>query len=251
MKYIDVHLHFGDCSVFDLDNTEDQVIEAMDLNGINTALLQPCPGAIDYKDVHERVYAMAKKYPGRIYGLASLNPHMPKEQYKEELRHYVKDCGYIGVKIHTLGHAINPLSKDAETVYEAAAELDIPVMIHTGIGAPFALPSLCLPVAKKHPDIKFVLAHAGGQMFAAEALIVAQECDNVYLDTTWVGVCDMPSFINGLGSKRLLYASDASTSFENIGLEIKKYESLKLSENEYEDIFYKNAVSVFKIKNFK
>ena len=251
MKYIDVHMHFGDCGVFDLYNTEEQVLEAMNQNGLDAAFWQPCPGARDYKDVHDRVYAMSQKYPGRVYGLASLNPHMPKEQYKKELRHYVKDCGYVGVKIHTLGHAINPLSKDAETVYEAAAELDIPIMIHTGIGVPFASPTFCLPVAKRHPGIKFVLAHAGGQMFAGDALIVAQECENIYLDTTWVGVCDMPGFINGLGSKRLLYASDASTSFENISIEIKKYESLNLSENEYEDIFYKNAISLFKLKNFK
>ena len=251
MKYIDVHLHFGDCRVFDLYNNEQQVMEALDLNRIDAALLQPCPGADDYKNVHERVYSLSKKYPGRIYGLASLNPHMPKQQYKNDLRHFVKDCGFLGVKIHTLGHAVNPLSKDAETVYEAAGELGIPVMIHTGIGAPFALPSLCMPVAKKYPEIKFVLAHAGSTMFAGEALIVAQECGNVYLDTTWIGICDMPGFVHGLGSKRLLYASDASTSFENISLEIKKYESLNLSESEYEDIFYKNAVSVFKIKNFK
>jgi Predicted metal-dependent hydrolase of the TIM-barrel fold len=248
MKYIDVHLHLGDCRVFDCDVTEEQMMKALDLNKINAAIVQPFPGAADYKDVHERIYALTKKYPGRIYGLVSINPHMPKEQYKDEVRHYVKDYGFLGVKIHTTGHATNPLSKDAETVYEIASELDIPVMIHTGTGAPFALPSVCTPAAKKYPNVKFVLAHSGSVMFAREALILAQECDNVYLDATWSAIYDMVDFAHVLGSKRLLYASD---DLKNMGVEIKKYELLDLKESELEDIFYKNAISVFKIKDFK
>ena len=48
MKYIDVHFHYGDCGVFDLDNTEEQAIQAMEDNHLDAAFFQPCPGAKDY-----------------------------------------------------------------------------------------------------------------------------------------------------------------------------------------------------------
>ena len=248
MKYIDVHVHMGDCRVFGLNISEEQMLNAMDQNHINVSIVQPAPCPVDYKDVHERIYTLTKKYPGKIYGLVSINPHMPKEQFKEEVRHYVKDYGFLGIKLHTLGHAVSPTSNDAETIYEVAEELDIPVMVHTGAGVPVAMPALCIPPAKKHRNIKFIIAHAGGQLYSEEALILAQECDNVYLDLTWVGVEEAHSLVKQLGSKRMVYASDSQ---RNIPLEIKKYEMMDLSESELEDVFYKNAISIFKIKDFK
>ena len=248
MKYIDSHVHLGDCRVFEFEVTESQLMKAMEENAIDASIVQPCPFPLDYKNVHERIYALTQQYPGKFYGMVSINPHIPKEQYKSEVRHYVKDYGFVAIKMHTIGWALSPLAKDAEAMYEVADELGVPIMIHTGIGVPYALPSLCLPVAKKYPNVKFILAHAGGQIYNAEAMIVAQECDNVYLDVTWVGIEEVCPFAEQLGSKRLLFASD---SLKNISLEKRKYELLGLNESELEDVYYKNAISVFNLKGFK
>jgi predicted TIM-barrel fold metal-dependent hydrolase len=252
MKYIDIHFHYGDCRVFDLDCVkENELIAGLESKGVDAAILQACPGAEDYKAVHDDIYALTKKYPGKIYGLACVNPHLPIDRYKDEVRHYVTEYGFLGVKMHTLGHAINPLGKDATAIYEIAGELDIPVRSHTGLGAPWGQPSFCTPAAKKYPEIKFIIAHAGHTIYAAESLILGQECPNVYLDTTWVGICEMYGFVKHLGSKRMLFASDSSEGLANIDLERTKYELLDLSESELEDIFYKNAIEIFKIKDFK
>ena len=58
-------------------------------------------------------------------------------------------------------------------------------MVHTGPGIPFALPALCIPAARKYPDLKIVLAHAGFAVFTAEAQVAATVCDNLYLETSW------------------------------------------------------------------
>ncbi len=39
------------------------------------------------------------------------------------------------------------------------------------------------------------MAHAGGGMFGAEALVVAQECPDLVLETSWVRVCDLPAVV--------------------------------------------------------
>lgn len=59
-------------------------------------------------------------------------------------------------------------------------------MVHTGAGIPFALRSMVIPIARKFPDLNIVLAHGGNNISAGEALIVAQECDNVLLEPSWV-----------------------------------------------------------------
>ena len=107
---IDAHVHLGDCRVFDLNNTEDEVIGTMDSNEVEVAVVQPFPGARDVEDVHNRIAALAKTHPGRIFGLASMNPHVDREQYVGEMKRCVEKLGFVGIKMHTVGHAVAPLS---------------------------------------------------------------------------------------------------------------------------------------------
>jgi len=48
-----------------------------------------------------------------------------------------------------------------------------------------------LKAAKEYPELKIVVAHAGMGVMAREAVILAQICENVYLEPTWTGVADM------------------------------------------------------------
>ena len=45
------------------------------------------------------------------------------------------------------GYAVNPNGQDAQTIFEIARELVVPVVVHTGTGIPFGLPSAVLPRA--------------------------------------------------------------------------------------------------------
>jgi predicted TIM-barrel fold metal-dependent hydrolase len=137
------------------------------------------------------------------------------------------------------------LAKDADSVYEIAAKLDIPVNIHTGEGVPFSLPSLCVPVAQRYPELRIVVAHSGAGIFAGEAVVAATLCDNLYFDTTWCGVEFVPGILKAASSKRVLYASDST---RNISVEVEKYRQFDLSDEELKDIYYQNAESVFKLQ---
>jgi len=48
------------------------------------------------------------------------------------------------------------------------------VTVHTGNGLPNALPSLLIPVAREHPKLRIVVAHAGGGTFGADALVAVE-----------------------------------------------------------------------------
>jgi hypothetical protein len=224
MNIIDAHMHLGEDLIFLVNDTEEQLLSAMDANSVRTLMLQPGIVTPDQVRAHERIRDFALANPGRIYGIACFSPYLDAAEYAHLARWTVEDLGFKGLKMHPYAFCHAPGHPAAEKIFRAAADLGVPVMIHTGNGVPNALPSLCLPMARKYKDLTIVLAHAGGGMYAAEATIVAQECPNVYLETSWVPIYELQGMIDKLGPQRIMFGSDLAN---NIPVELAKYRSLK------------------------
>jgi predicted TIM-barrel fold metal-dependent hydrolase len=243
-KIIDAHAHLGECCVFGLNNKESDLIRTMDENKIDAAIVQPYPGARNAVKAHDEIAELCHKYPGRYFGLASLTPHQDHDAYRREVERCVKQLKFVGVKIHTIGHSVNPLSEDADLVFRTANELGIPVMVHTGPGVPFALPALCIPPARKYPSLKIVLAHAGFAVFTAEAQVAASECSNLYLETSWCIADDIGWIISTIGSERVMMGSDL---IKNIPVEMAKFKALDLEPNVWAQVMGQTAIDVFQL----
>jgi len=242
MRIVDAHSHLGTCRVFDADQPASLLLETIDRHGIDTTVVQPFPGAPDPRAVHDEIARLADDHPRRIAGLASLTPHQAPDAYRAEIRRCVEELGFVGVKCHSIGHAVNPRSRDARLVFETAAELGIPVMVHTGHGVPFAEPAMWIPLARDFPDTTVILAHAGAPGFTGPAVVVAEVCPNVVLETSWTSVHDLRRAIATLGAARMLFGSDLTP---NAGLELAKYRSLGLSDEDLAACLGGNAARVF------
>lgn len=237
---IDAHEHLGDCNVYDHSVSEEGLMGALDRNGIDAALVFPFPGAVDAVAVHNGIAALAKKYPGRIFGVVSLNPHKSKVEYDQEVKRCV-EMGFKGIKIHPFGHACPLNVRDAQKVFDAARQYNIPVIIHTGLGVPYTLPSVVMSPAQQYPDVKFVLAHSGAYIYSAEALLVAQQCPNVYLETSWCSAHRIKEFVDKIGPERVMFGSDLPVNIES---ELAKYRSL-ISGSDLQCCFAETATRVF------
>ncbi len=242
---IDAHQHFAGCFVFDHHVGESELIGAMDENGVDAAMVMPFPGTDKEAKVHDAIEELGKKYPGRIYGMISINPHGDYDVYMQEVARCVQK-GFKALKIHPLGHACPVMTKSADRVFEAAHIFKLPVLVHTGLGAPFALPSVVIPRARQYPDMKIVLSHAGAYIYSAEAELVAQECPNVYLETSWVGAPHrVKSFVKKIGAERVMFGSDLP---DNMANELGKYRSIKgLSQEEMALCLGGTAQQVFRL----
>jgi predicted TIM-barrel fold metal-dependent hydrolase len=216
----------------------------MDESGVDATIVQPYPGAEDASRQHDLIADMCQRNPGRFYGLASLSPHGDHDAYRREVERCVKDLHFVGVKLHTIGHGVNPLSTDGDFVFATGHDLGIPVMVHTGPGVPFALPALCIPAARKYPGLKIVLAHAGFAVFSAEAQVAASVCGNLYLETSWCIVEDIRWMISTIGPDRVMMGSDLPS---NVPVEVAKYKALELDPQVYARVMGGNAVDVFKL----
>ncbi len=241
MFILDSHNHLGECSIFGLDFSEEALLSSMQKCGVEGAVIMPFPGCKDVVAIHNRIDALAQNHPGKIFGIASVNPHGPRDAYLKETKRAIQDLGFKAIKLHTVGHAVIPLSEDGRFVMETAKELKVPVCMHTGTGIPFSLPSLAIPLAKDFP-YPLVLAHSGAGLLSAEAIVAAQQCDNIYLETS----CCTPSQILGaiktIGSSRVMFGSDSLINLEN---EINKFTSLGLTDAQLEDVFYKTAQTAY------
>jgi hypothetical protein len=244
-KKIDTHAHLGECCVFGLYATEEDMIRRMDESKVDATIVQPYPGAKDYVKRHDEIAELCAKYPGRFFGLASLSPHVGKDVYQREIERCVKDLKFVALKIHTIGHAVNPLSEDADVAFATAQHFGIPCMVHTGMGIPFSLPALCIPAANKYPDLKIVLAHAGGGILSAEAQVAASLCSNLYLETSWCIGEDIRWMINTIGPDRVMLGADLPS---NVPAEFAKYQALDLAPDVYDKVMGGTAIDVFNLK---
>lgn len=242
---VDVHTHIGKCRVFDLDQSVKGLIEKEDENNVSAFIVQPFPGAPDATAVHNEIVKLSKEHPGKIYGIVSLNPHMDEEKWIHEVERLVKDEGFVGIKIHTIGHAMNPLAEDATKVFETARKLKVPVMVHTGPGIPFSLPALVMPRASAYSDVPIVLAHAGWGIFTPDALVSALQLKNLYVEPSHVSIFDKSALVGNLPADRIMMGSDVPI---NISVEIDQFKGLVKDEQDLSKILGGNAKRVFKLK---
>lgn len=244
LKVVDAHAHLGECCVFGLTSTESELVRRMDESRIDATIVQPYPGVKEAARTHDQIAELCQRHPGRFFGLASLSPHGNRDAFRREVERCVKELHFVGVKLHTIGHGVSPLSDDGDFLFATAHDLGIPAMVHTGPGIPFALPSLCIPAAQRYSGLKIILAHAGFAVFSAEAQVSASVCGNLYLETSWCIGEDIRWMISTIGPDRVMMGADLPS---NVPVEVAKYKALDLEPVVYDQVMGATAIEVFKL----
>lgn len=238
---IDSHSHLGYSEIFSAGVTEDVLLDTMVANGIDASVVMPAAGS-DPIPTHNAIADLCARNPQTIFGMASMTPLIGRQMYEREARRCVRELGFKAIKLHPQAHAVSPVLPVSDVVFETASTLGIPVMVHTGSGAPFALPSLLIRRARQFPDLKIILAHAGFAIYSEEALIAAEICDNIYLEPTWCIAGDIRRMIKILGAHRVMFGGDLPT---NVPVELTKYRTLDLTDDERTWCLSRTAVEVF------
>ena len=161
----------------------------MDAAGIERAVLLPIDCKRARKDAvssNEQVAELCAMSP-RFLGFASVDPL--KKNCTRELEDAVKKLGLKGLKLDPSLQDFRPNDRKVMPVYEAAAALGIPLLVHTGMSwapqTPLARgnPMLLEEPIREFPKLSFVLAHWGWP-WVWEATALALKYLNVYLDTS-------------------------------------------------------------------
>jgi predicted TIM-barrel fold metal-dependent hydrolase len=126
--------------------------------------------------------------------------------------------------------------------FETALEHRMAVVIHTGAGAPFSLPSLCMAPARKFPALTVVVAHCGGGIYVHEAILAATICPNIILELSSLMPHQVLEVLAHVPAERIMIGSDLP---ENISTEIGKILTLAVSDEQKRSILCTTGCRVF------
>ena len=254
---IDTHLHYGlDPVIIEhLIVTEmvfdqpDSVIHAMDLNGIDKAVLLPPdrmlnpPRDVEFTQVNEAVARAVAKHPDRLIGTMRLNPLFGEEFIWSTVKHFAVERKLKGIKLVSRADFYSPSNlKIMGPVLEAAGQYDLTVLFHSGHPSR-DLPSLQAYAARHYPGTRMVLAHIGLHDYVNEAIIACKELPNVFADMGQAYPYDIKAFVAAVGAEKLMYGTDAPCQSPRV--ERLKVEECRFNDAQLELIFHKNAERIW------
>jgi len=158
------------------------------------------------------------------------------------------DAGMIGIKLAASRRADDPL---LDPIASLALERRVPVLQHIwqhrrrdwpGQEASDAV-ELCT-LARRHPDVAFILAHIGGGGDWLHSLHAVAEVPNVYVDLSGSGVDGgmLEACVESAGVDRLLWGSDITM---DTGWAKLRFLETLLSKDEIALVRWKNAARIF------
>lgn len=199
---VDCHIHMGQEGI----ESPDYILALMDEHGIDYGVVFPCRAPAPDNRAHA---LRARATSPRLIPFAWINPNFGSAAV-EEVRALAGEGLIRGVKLHPLLHAFFPNREPTVGFVQAVAELNLPVLIHSG-HAPFSLPGQIGALAQRVPKATIIMDHMGLNLgYVEDAIDVADACPNIILGTT-----AMPfhllihEAVERLGSDRVVYGSDA------------------------------------------
>ena len=241
-RIFDTHTHLGKARHSGRSASASELLAAMDEHGIDRAVAIPFPVVEDYRSEHERIAAAVREHPDRFTGAACLNPFAPLGEFRDEVRRCREEYGFCALKLQPQYHGLNPMLDSSSFFFETALENEMAVIVHTGAGLPFSLPSLCMAPARKFPELTIVVAHCGGGFFLHEAILAASFCPNIVLEMSSLMPHQVLETLAHVPADRLMIGSDLP---ENIGTEIGKILSLSVPSEQKRLILSGTACRVF------
>ena len=267
-----------------MDATGKVAIDEMEHYGIDVSIIQVLDWGLAYgpdednqvpaEEFNRLAQEVCKQYPGKLYAMASYDPRRPKAVALFEQA--VKEWGAVGLKMYPPnGYQAN--DERCLPMYAKGAELDVPVLIHTG-GNIWAWPEWVELVARQFPDLRIIMGHTNLQApFETKAYWQGLQAGARH-NNIWLDLCDWQAlgavkeenipellkviriFLNTKGPERILWGTDlpqagvgsrarAQTEtwtdiFKNLPEWGKKYD-IHFTEEERDGICFKGAEAAY------
>ncbi len=221
------------------------------------------------------VVRLTRTRNARPYSIGSIDPNLPNTRLVA-----LKVC-----MAYFRGLNFSPAPVNPERVYEdasptnitafedfvmnelcaLAAEFDMPLQIHAGLGqGERTSPIELLPLVKAHPNTRFIIMH-GGFPYTDDLLNVLYICPNTILDVSWTPLLARQKALDTLcaaieliGAERVVWGCDTKTVEESYGALLAANELMDAAEERLasegfgmasikEKILYENAKRVFRM----
>ena len=243
---IDSHAHVDEVPALGWIDPPDKLVALLDQAGIAKAVVMSYTEAPSFNPsaIEDLANAVAA-YPDRLVGYARVHPWYG-DQAAALLRRAVTEFGMRGLKLHPVGTLAHPADSSTLRLMGVAAELGVPVLFHCG-DEPMTTP-LAIAVAARQTEATVILGHMGGYFHVEEAIRVAEQHNNVFLETSAMPYPGkIHEAIDRVGSERVLFASDGPGCRPH--LEVRKVLMADLSPSALRHVFHDNIARLLEGTN--
>lgn len=208
----------------------------------------------------EKLKSILLQYP-KIVSVTATTPLSVHYEHRYSAFNYLeilKEAGVKGIKFHSYTQGISEADySNAVLIAQRAASMGFYICIDTSYGTTklfdYNNMKLAARICEFVKDTPVILLHSGGMRFN-DALVIADYCSNVYLETSFSlnylansPYEDFFAFLyRKIGSERVIFASDFPYVLIEQAIEVldRVLEKAGFSEAEKENVFYKNAVKI-------
>jgi len=252
---IDSHVHLGYLANLNMpSNSEDNVINLLKDCGVKKAICAHHAALSTVEFGTRKLFESLSRYKGFLYGYLVFNPNFA-EISLDTIREYIGREEIVGVKIHPSWHLCYPDDSRYDKFWKLAEEENIAVLTHSwnpdvpNKAQKFSDPFLFESVVKKYPDLKLILAHAGGRgEYLYRVIDLLKKYPNLYVD--FAGDSFVPGiierYVNSVGSERLLFGTDMP--WADVRYHVTNVLNSDITSKDKKNIFGLNASRLFSIK---
>ncbi|MGD0856176.1 MAG: amidohydrolase family protein [Dehalococcoidia bacterium] len=264
-------------TLWDVEGTKR--IAAMDRDGIDACIIHPIDfglavnctePAVSYQIQNEIMWKIAQRYKGRFYASVSVDPR--RKDAVRLLEKGVSRYGAIALKLHP-GSGFFPNDEICYPLYQKAAELNVPVVFHTGtmiapLKSKYCYPMYIDEVAVDFPKTRFCMAHMGFKLWP-EAIGLVDVNPNLFIDISgWQGEAKkhpqrfygiLREVLDNIPSEKVMWGTDGPTA--NLTLPDKEFMHLikdadkngaafgiSFTAKEINDLLSGSAIGFFNLK---
>ena len=173
----------------------------------------------------------------------------------EQTERCIKELGCYGIKLYPPYAYFFPNDPRILPVYEAARDLGVPVMFHTGSSLfpgsriKYANPLLLDEVAEDFPDLKLVMCHGGRPFWYKEAQWMLIRHKNTYIDTSGIPIRQLADVFPKLDKlrDRFIFGTDWP-QIPSTETHYKKFLELPLRDDTKQAVLWDNGARLLGIE---
>lgn len=212
--------------------------------GATSPIYFPSPSDIEYGN--DFLLRLQRANPTRVRGYAVVNPNFTQHALAELAR--CLDAGMVGIKLAASRRADDPL---LDPICQAARDRGVPVLHHIWQhrrreypGQEASDASELATLARRHPEVTFLLAHIGGGGDWIHSLAALRRVPNIMVDLSGSGVDGgmLEACVQAVGVERLLWGCDLTI---DTGWAKLRYLEHLLTSADLDLVRWRNAARVF------
>lgn len=235
---IDAHNHLG--TRHGASQTGADLVAKIDAVGVDKAVMFPF---VEGNFINDPIKEAYDQFPDRLIPYCAVNPWQPDAA--AEVRRCVRDWGFKGLKLHPTINGFH--LSDAglvDPLFKIADEYGIPVIVHGASDLLNSPPEFRI-MAKRFPNVVLLMAHMGFFWSVDQAIEYAQECPNLYLETSRAPIFEIQTAVKALGPEKVIWGTDSP--FVDYEWEFKKMERATDDPEGYRAIVGGNIAKILNI----